>query len=180
MPTSIEATAEDTLTSVISFSSGAIGQWTQSYAAHGRGFGHKVIYGSQGSLLPGGTRNGISPVLSLDNQQDISGPALLPFVPDYHLDDITAHLFGEECPSSYTLPFQAADRKLLAIELYEFADSILKSAPVEVDGTIGRKAAAICYAAFESSTLNRPVTLEEIETEKVGAYEEEINAHLNI
>ena len=50
MPESIEATAEDTLISVISFESGTMGQWTQSYAAHGQGFGHKGVYGSTGSL----------------------------------------------------------------------------------------------------------------------------------
>ena len=56
MPESITATAEETLISVLNFESGCMGQWTQSYAAHGRGFGHKVIFGRHGSLVPGGTR----------------------------------------------------------------------------------------------------------------------------
>ena len=175
MPESIEATAEDTVSAVIHFKSGAMGQWTQSYAAHGRGFGHKVIYGSQGSLIPGGTRNGVSPVLHLDDRDEITGDTLLGLVPEYHLDWITAHLFGEERPASYNVPFPAADRKLLAIELYEMAACTLTGQTPEVDGQVGRRAVAVCYASFESSTLNRPVTLDEVEAEAVGAYEADIN-----
>jgi predicted dehydrogenase len=175
MPDSIEATAEDTVTAVINFKSGTMGQWTQSYAAHGRGFGHKVIYGSRGSLIPGGTRNGVSPVLKLDDQEEISGEALLELVPDFSLDSITSCLYGGSRMASYNLPFPAADRKLLAIELYEMGDCIITGTTPEVDGLVGRRAVATCYAAFESSILNRPVTLDEIEAEQVGSYEADIN-----
>jgi predicted dehydrogenase len=180
MPDTIEATAEDTLTSVISFQNGAMGQWTQSYAAHGRGFGHKVIYGSHGSLRPGGIRNGNSPVLTLDDQEEISGTPLLELVPEFHLDDITAALFEGDRISSYEVPFPAADRKLLAVELHEFGSCILSNTQPEVDGFVGRRAVSFCYAAFESSVLNRPVTLDEIEAEDVDSYEAEINANLKI
>ena len=175
MPESIEATAEDTLASVLNFKNGAVGQWTQSYAAHGRGFGHKTIYGSLGSLLPGGTRNGVSPVLNRDGQGELTGDALLELVPDFCLDEITSCLFGGQRMASYNVPFPAADRKLLAIELYEMSDCIQNSRQPEVDGQVGRRAVALCYAAFESSLLNRPVTLDEIESEQVGSYEAEIN-----
>jgi predicted dehydrogenase len=180
MPDSIAATAEDTLVSVIDFAGGTMGQWTQSYAAHGRGFGHKVIYGSHGSLRPGGTRNGISPLLKLDDQQEISGTPLLDFVPDFCLDAITTRLFGAERIASYDMPFPAADRKLLAVEFHEFGACIAQGTGPEVDGPVGRRAVALCYAAFESSTLNRPITLDEVEAEQVDAYEAEINAQLGI
>jgi len=180
MPEAIEATAEDTLVSVIHFANGTMGQWTQSYAAHGRGFGHKVIYGSHGSLLPGGTRNGVSPVLKLDDRDEVSGAALLDLVPDFCLDAITATLFGAERIASYDMPFPAADRKLLAVEFHELGACIAQGAEPEVDGSVGRRAVALCYAAFESSTLNRPVTLDEVEAEQVDAYEAEINAQLGI
>jgi predicted dehydrogenase len=176
MPDAVEATAEDTLASVITFDSGAMGQWTQSYAAHGRGYGHKVIYGSAGSLIPGGIRNGVSPLLHLDDGDEMSGERLLELVPDFHLDAITAALFGGERMASYAMPFPDADRKLLAIEIHELADCIIEGKIPEVDGLVGRKAVAICYAAFESSCLNRPVTLDEIEDERACTYEAEINA----
>lgn len=180
MPDSIQATAEDTLASVINFHNGVIGQWTQSYAAHGRGFGARVIYGSQGSLIPGGTRNGISPSLKLDQGDEMSGTTLLELVPDFHLDAITSDLYAAERLASFDLPFPACDRKLLAIEIYELADCILHGRTPEVDGLVGRRAVALCYAAFESSLLNRPVTLDEIEAEQVSHYESEINEKLKI
>jgi len=180
MPDSVAATAEDTLTSVIHFKNGTLGQWTQSYAAHGQSYGHKVIYGSKGSLLPGGIRNGVSPVLKLDKSEELTGNSLLELVPEFHLDEITARLFGAERMPFYKVPFPDADRKLLAIEVYELAECILSGKSPEVDGFVGRRAVAVCYAAFESSLLNRPVTLDEIESRQSGSYEAEINARLKI
>jgi predicted dehydrogenase len=180
MPASIEATAEDTLVSAIDFEEGAIGQWTQSYAGHGRGYGHRAIYGSQGALRPGGTRNGVSPRLTLDDGSEVTGPALLALVPDHHLDGPAAALFGAERPASYDLTFPEADRKLLALEYHELGECILQGKTPEVDGLAGRRAVALCYAALESGLLNRPVTLDEIEAEETGAYEAEINAYLGL
>ena len=180
MPDSIEATAEDTLISVLTFENGVMGQWTQFYAGHGRGFGAKVIYGSKGSLRPGGIRNGVSPALRMDGKEEITGEALLDLVPDFHLDAITARLFGGERLACYALSFPEADRKLLAVEYHELGECVLTGKAPEVDGPVGRKAMALCYAAFESGVLDRPVTLGEIESERTGAYEAEINQHLGI
>jgi predicted dehydrogenase len=175
MPESITATADDTLISVLTFESGCMGQWTQSYAAHGRGYGQKLIFGSQGSLVPGGTRNGVSPVLKQDEKDELTGEPLLDLVPDFHLDEITTRLFGAERLASFNIPFPATDRKLLAIELFELGLCIENNKTPEVDGLIGRRAVALSYAACESSVLNRPVTLDEIEAEQVGSYEADIN-----
>jgi predicted dehydrogenase len=180
MPQTVEATAEDTLTSVISFESGTMGQWTQCYAGHGHGFGHKAIYGALGSLRPGGTRNGASPIVRSDGDQEIEGNALLELVPGWRLDAITAAVFGADRLACYSMPFPEADRKLLAIEFHEFGECILTGKQPEVDGSIGRQDVALCYAAFESSVLNRPVTLQEIESETTGTYESEINEHWSI
>ena len=180
MPDSIEATAEDTSVSVLAFENGVIGQWTQFYAGHGKGFGGKVIYGSKGSLRPGGTRNGVSPALHLDGKEEITGQALLDLVPDFHLDAITARLFGGDRLPSYDLPFPEADRKLLAVEYHELGECVLTGKAPEVDGSVGRKAVALCYAAFESGVLDRPVTLGEIESERTAVYEADINDHLGI
>jgi predicted dehydrogenase len=180
MPASIEATAEDTLASVIRFENGATGQWTLCYAGHGQGFGQKMVYGQRGSLRPGGTRNGVSPAIRLDGQEEAAGGPLLDLVPDFRLDPITASLFGAERLASYDVPFPAADRRLLAIEYHEFGECILAGRTPEVDGTVGRRDVALCYAALESGVLDRPVTLEEIESERSGSYEAEINAHWKI
>jgi predicted dehydrogenase len=180
MPESIEPTAEDTLVSVVHFQDGTLGQWTHSYAGHGQGFSHRTVYGSLGSLRAGGTRNGVSPVLKLDEGEAIKEEALLDLVPEWRLDRLMVRLFGDERVPCYHMTFPEADRKLLAAEYHEFADCILTGQTPEVDGAMGRRAVALCYAAFESSRLNRPVTLDEVEAEQVGSYEAEINAHWKI
>jgi len=180
IPDSITATSEDMFVSVIQFKSGAYANWTQFYSGHGKGFGQKALYGSKGSLIVGGTRNGVSPVLNIDGQPELTGDALLELVPDYHLDEITQCLYHAERPASFQMPSPDADRKLLAIEAYEFADCILKGATPEVDGLVGRRALAICYAGLESGVIGRAVTVDEIEAEQTGVYEAEINARWKI
>ncbi len=69
---------------------------------------------------------------------------------------------------------------MLAIEYHELGECILRGVQPEVDGQVGRRALALCYAAFESSVLNRPVTLDEVEAQEVGAYEADVNAYWKI
>lgn len=176
-PDAIEATAEDTLIAVLSFESGAIGQWTSFQAAHGEGFGRMAIYGSQGSLRSAGARNGRPLTLHLTDGGEVEEEAILDLVPDFHLDELTARLFGADRLTSYPFAFPEADRKLLAIEYHELGECILAGRQPEVDALVGRKALALCHAAFESSLLNRPVSLAEIEAEQTGVYEAEINEY---
>jgi predicted dehydrogenase len=180
VPDKIEATAEDMLASIITFESGAIAEWTSFHAAHGQGFRQSVIYGSNGSLHIPGSRNGRPVVLHLDDGGEVSGDAVLDLVPDFHLDSTTARLFKADRLSSYGFSHPEADRMLLAIEFHEFGECVETGSQPEVDGYIGRKALALCNAALESSVLNRTVTLEEIETERTGVYEAEINAYWQI
>jgi len=177
IPEKIEATAEDSLMALLDFQSGAQGQWTACYAAHGQGFGQGAIFGSEGSLRPGGARSGRSPVLRRGDHEDLTGDALRSLVPEYHLDEITARLFGGERLVSYDLPFPMADRSLLAIELHEFAECILTGRQPEVDGNVGRQDLAVCYAALESGTTNTPVSPNDVISESAATYEADINAH---
>jgi hypothetical protein len=78
------------------------------------------------------------------------------------------------------MTFPEADRKLLALEYQELGECILHGKTPEVDGLAGRRAVALCYAALESGLLDRPVALDEIEAERTGTYEAEINAYLGL
>ena len=180
VPDQIEATAEDTLVSVILFENGAIGQWTAFNAAHGRPFGYSGIYGRLGSLHSPGARNGRPLEVCLDDGGELSGDVVLDLVPDFHLDEVTAHLFGGDRLGSYPYTFPEADRKLVAVEYREFGECISTGRAPEVDGLVGRKALAMVNAALESGILNRPVTLAEIEAGQTAAYEAEINAYWGI
>jgi len=179
-PDAIQATAEDTLVSVLRFENGAIGQWTSFNAAHGEGFHRMAIYGSKGSLQSAGARNGRPLTLHLDGVGEVHGEAILDLVPDFHLDAVTAHLFGGDRLASYSFGFPEADRKLLALEYHELGECVLAGMQPEVNALVGRKALALCHAAFESNALNRPVSLAEIESEQTGVYEAEINEYWGI
>ncbi len=76
--------------------------------------------------------------------------------------------------------YDDAIRKLLAVEYQEFGECMLTGKAPEVGAYVGRKALALVNAALESSVLNRPVTLEEIEAERTNVYESEINAYWKI
>jgi predicted dehydrogenase len=180
VPETIEATAEDTLLSLITFENGAMGQWTSFRAAHGRPFGLTGIYGRLGSLHSPGARNGRPVTVHLDDGGEMSGDAVLDLVPEFHLDPVTAHLFQADRLGSYDYTFPEADRKLLALEYWEFGTCMTTGQTPEVDGLVARKALALVNAALESALLHRPVTLAEIEAEETGGYEREINEHWNI
>jgi len=180
MPDSIASTSEDMFVAVVGFKSGATANWTQYYAAHGKGFGQKTIYGSEGSLVCGGIRSGVSPVLLRDGEPELTGEALLSLASDYRLDPITECLYGSARPCSFTMPFPDMDRKLLAIELHEFAECVGTGSPPEVTGEVGRRGLGVCYAGLESGVLGRPVTVDEVEEERSAIYEAEINAYWKI
>jgi predicted dehydrogenase len=180
VPEAIKATAEDTVLSLITFENGAMGQWTSFRAAHGRPFGMSGIYGRLGSLHSPGARNGRPVTVHLDDGGELSGEAVLDLVPEFHLDPVTAHLFQADRPGSYDYTFPEADRKLLALEYWEFGTCIATGQAPEVDGLVARKALALVNAALESAVLHRPVTLAEIEAEETGVYEREINEHWGI
>jgi predicted dehydrogenase len=180
VPETIEATAEDTVLALITFENGALGQWTSFRAAHGRPFGLSGIYGRLGSLHSPGARNGRPLTVHLDKGGELTGDAVLDLVPEFHLDPVTAFLFQADRLGSYDYRFPEADRKLLALEYWEFGTCMAAGQAPEVDGLVARKALALVNAALESAVLHRPVTLAEIEAEETGEYEREINEHWGI
>ncbi|MGB1748823.1 MAG: Gfo/Idh/MocA family protein, partial [Dehalococcoidia bacterium] len=180
VPDEIDADAEDMVISTIKFKNGAIGQWTSFYAAHGEAMNYAMIYGSKGSMRPAKQRRGDPLSVTVDGQGLITGDDVLELVPDFHIDELPARLFGSDRLGSYDTPFEDADRFLVALEYYELGQCIADGTTPEVDAYVGRKDLAVCNAALESSVLGRPVTIEEIENEETAEYEKSINAHWNI
>jgi len=176
MPDSVPATAEDTVSAVLSFESGVMGHWLSFQAAHGESFARTVVYGTRGSLRTAGARNGRPLVLNVDGEGEIPTDRILDLVPEFHLDAITAAVFGADRLASYAYTFAEADRKLVAVEYHELGECILTGRQPEVDALVSRRNLAVCHAALESSLLHRPVTVEEIEAERTWQYEADIRA----
>ena len=180
VPDEIDATAEDMVISTMKYKNGAVGQWTSFFAAHGEVTEYGMIYGSKGSIRPAKQRRGDPLTITLDGVGTISGNDVLELVPNFHLDELPARLFGSDRLGSYNTPFEDADRFLVALEYFELGQCIADGTKPEVDAYTGRKDLAVCNAALESSILGRPVTIEEIENEKTSVYESSINDHWKI
>ena len=157
----VDVTIEDTSFVIIKFEGDIIVQWTTCRAAPGKGFGGHVIHGSEGSI---DTNSGY-----VSNREgDIDGKKLEAMF----MESISADEKEKLFPSGITDP--------VAIELKDFADAILTGSKPEVDGIEGLKDAAICMAVFESSYLNRPVTMSEILNCETENYQKEINDGLGL
>lgn len=181
LPEQIEATAEDLLVGHFQFANGTIGQWTIMQAAHGEKRNLRLIYGSAGVLELPPDRSGQPLRLRRDDlAQTIEGPDLLKYAPSYRLDPLTAGLFGAERPTAYQFSFEEIDRKLVAIELMDFAEAVVYRRAPEVDGYGGRKAIALVYGMIESGLLGRTLKLEEVEQDKEALYQQGINRALNL
>ena len=156
----VDVTVEDTTFAIIKFEGDVIVQWTTCRAAPGKGFGGQVLHGSEGSIDMGGNITTRKETISGEDLQKMFMEA----ISDYEKEKLF--------PSGIT--------DTIAIELKDFADAILYGNKPEVDGIEGFKDQAICMAAFESASLNRPVSMKDIEDCKIESYQKEINDDLGV
>ncbi len=158
----VDVTVEDTTFAIIKFDGDITVQWTTCRAAPGRGFGGHVIHGSEGSIDLSGN------VTRRKEDQNINSQQLQ-----------TSFLLSIDGDEKEKL-FPRGITDTVAIELKDFADAILTGSKPEVDGVEGFKDQAICMAVFESSALNRPVAMSDIEDCKIEEYQKEINDDLGL
>ena len=176
----VEATGEDALFAYVRFASGAIGQWTFNYAAHCVQEYRRVVYGSRGKMTCPGDRNGRPIRLEFGDGREIADAGVLDLAPSYRLAPLAAELFGDERPWTYEHPYAVTDAKLVALELHEFGDCILTGRQSEVDGLAGKRDVALINAVFESGVAGRAVSLAEVESGAVDAYQREIDLHYGL
>ena len=176
----VEVDAIDTGFGVVRFESGAICNLTISEAVQAHSLRIGTIHGSKGTMTMPGPRSGTRGAEITLNGRDgvLSGGDLLAIVPpDFQLDAITAEFFGGPGPiASYNMPFEQADRTLLAIEYEEFAQAVESGNPPEVDATAGMKALALSYALLESGEVGAPVSLDDVMEGRVAEYQRSIDA----
>jgi predicted dehydrogenase len=180
LPDTVEATGEDAMFGLITFANGALGQWVDHYAGHGEAFVHRRVFGARGSIAAPGDRNGRPVRLVLDDGTDLADERVLDYAPSYRLEPAAASLFGGERLWTYDFDFPTTDRKIIALELHELAACIRSGTTPEVDGVMGKRDVALVYALFESHAAGRPVTIAEVETSAVEAYQREIDVYLGL
>lgn len=179
-PDVITPDGEDAMFGLLQFANGAIGQWTDHHAGHGLRARARQVFGTCGSIVAPGDRNGRPLRLVLDDGTDVSDGRILDHAPSYRLNPVAATLFGDERPWTYDLDFAVVDRKLIALEYHELARCVREGRRPEVDGSVALRALALVYALFESDRLGRAVTLEEVENGSADAYQREIDERLGL
>lgn len=180
MPAEFEASAEDAAYATLTFKNGVVGQYIEDHAGYGQSLWTRRIHGSHGSMVLPQDRSGGTITLKIEGDDVISDDQVLELLPDFHLDPITASLFGGNRLWRYRFPFPETDRKNIAIEYENFAASILGKGDAEVNAEQGARSVAISYAMLESNEIGRPVTVDEVLSEQVNSYQQEINESLEI
>jgi len=182
-PATVDATGEDSVVALYRMASGALAQLTLVEGRGGRGW-ERSVHGRWGALYAPGERNGQAVLLRLEGKE-LKGKEILSLLPDFHLDEMTERLFGAdgveyEMPTDVPHPGYAIDARHLAIEYHDFGRAILTGGQPELDGLGGAKAVAAILGAYESAVAGRSLTMEEVLTGQVRAYQEEIDEKLGL
>lgn len=179
MPATFEPTAEDAAYGTITHANGAVTQFVEDHAGHGRGMFQRLLFGARGSMDLPNDRSGQPVTVHLADGKSLTGDEVLDLVPDFRLEEATATLFGGERLGGYDLPFTEVDPRIIAIEYAELGQVLTGRKPaVEVDIEQGMRSVALVYALMESSLLNRAVTMDEVLVGSVNGYQAEIDEAL--
>lgn len=180
VPDQIEPDGEDALFGVVQFENGAVGQFVDNHAGHGLRHTERRVFGTRGSIVSPGDRNGRPVRLTLDDGTDVEDERVLEYAPGYRLSPLAAELFGAERPWTYDFDFNNTDRKIIALEYHELAACVRGGGTPEVDGAAALRAVGLIYALFESERAGRPVTMDEVAESSVDAYQREIDQRLGL
>lgn len=162
---------EDTWMSVWQFANGIVGQYSWSFSAPGEAVATQIIYGTQGSARDRGGwmhtfQNGGD--LTLADGTKRSYEEIEPLF-RAQLDEETRQRF---------FPHGVEDD--MALECWDFIDSVRQRRRPEISAEDTRRAKAVCLAIYESATLGGPVKVQDVIDGKVSAYQDPINAHWGI
>ena len=142
---------EDTTMSVLKFENGVTGTWVLTNSAVGKKTSFRAIYGDEGSIVWD------------DGLYTREGHISLEKLEEEYLDSLSSEERERLFPKGI--------KDTIAIELKEFFDAILGTGEIETTGEVGLKDEAISMAVYESSWLNMPVKIKDVEECKVENYQ---------
>ena len=171
---SVAVDSDDAVSALLGFETGATGHWTSHFATRGEAMFRRLGVGTEGTLDSPRGRSG-RPVVVKRAGETLTGQALLDALPDFRLNDLEAMLFGQR-PSEYNLPADEVDRKLIAAEMGDFVEAVRTGRRPESSGEDGLRAVALIYAMIESSLAGRPVTMHEVLSGQIHAYQDRVEA----
>jgi len=169
------ADVEDLSFATLKFSSGEVGFWGWSSSSPGKTLNHRIVHGDKGSI-------------SWNDGLALTGAGNVGMY-TASLNELTRQMLQELGEQEKNLIFPGGvgtktdmwnfDTSV-AVELWDFADSVINHRKPEVDGELGLKAEAISMSVYESAALGEPVKVSEVETGEIAHYQEEINRSVGL
>ncbi|MFQ5799878.1 MAG: Gfo/Idh/MocA family protein, partial [Bacteroidota bacterium] len=166
-----EPTVEDTSIASLKFKNGVVGTWNWSGVAPGKSFRFTIYYGSSGSIYSEGVYpNG--PQLQL---WDETTKNTQEFINEFlsAIDETTTHRYFP--PELFPEPAKVSGGYGVTLEVYDFLNAVRERRRPELDGWDGLKAQAVPIAFFESAGCGQAVNMDDILSERVDTYQQEIN-----
>lgn len=156
----IPATTEDSTFAVLEFENGVSGNWVSTSAAPGWGNNYRAVYGSEGCIQWGRGLKARSEELTMEQLQ--------------------AEYMAQVKDPEKSRWFPGGVTDTIASELYEFVQACLHGGPIEITGEEGLKDEAISLALYESSILNAPVSVRDVEMCKLEAHQARFNREIGV
>lgn len=162
---------EDTWMTTWKFENGIVGQYSWSVSAPGESIATQIFYGTEGSARDRGGwmhtfQNGGDLTLADGTEKSYED-----IEPEYRaqLDDETRERL-----------FPCGVEDDMALECWDFVDSVLNRRKPEIDADDTKRAKSICLAIYESATAGVPIKVQDVYDGKVSAYQDPINEHWGI
>ena len=174
MPETVPATAEDSSSAIFRMESGIALNWMMQLAGP-VSFRRQLIWGTEGAVQGFGNRGSQIRLVEMDGTV-VEQAELLERFPDFALEPLAEHFF----PTKVSTGDGAVDWKLIALEYHELSEAILDGRQLEVDAEEGMRDIAASHALCESSVAGRAVSMEEVLSGEVYAYQVEIDELLGV
>jgi predicted dehydrogenase len=176
---SIIPTGEDALFASMQTKDGIDVQYTYLPSGLGKRYQQRSLHGTKGSMTVPPDRSDGETVVHLGDRE-LKGEELIKELAalgtHININDVTKAVLGPDGTGGKGAAWADVDAGYLAVEIADFIDAIKNKRAPEVDGMGGLRALAIVYAILESGIAQREVSVEEVLSGKLHAYQDEIDA----
>jgi len=190
----VECETEDFLDALYSYEGGTSAKLYLNLAAAGQGLWHRILYCEDGCISVPMDRTGGKVRAIRAHDKDYLGfhpgqiwlgapynegesQAIIGSVLDQAYDEYTRTLFPG-IANGYSMDFEQADRKLIALELLDFIKSVRDDRRPETEAYDGMIAVALVHSALESSLSGEVVEVDDVMNMKIQDYQNQINVEL--
>ncbi|MBI4553201.1 MAG: Gfo/Idh/MocA family oxidoreductase [Candidatus Latescibacteria bacterium] len=162
---------EDTWMAIITFKSGLVCNWSWSFSALGEKVAAQILYGALGSIRD---RGGWMHTFQNGGDITYADGARKPY------EEIEAEYRAQLEPEVRERLFPFGIEHDIALECWDFIDSVQKRRKPEIDAETAKRTKSLCLAIYESALAGRPVKVADVFTGKISAYQDPINDYWRI